>query len=119
MQALKEKQPATEAERIAARQASHEVAHVPGMDWPDARSRRIFEGQMLRHHAEQLEARYPATIWPTSGGVAGDERTVHAAQAAFVAGIRFAASQLHDAANELNDQVYALEEAAQQAGGST
>lgn len=107
----------TQAQRIAARQESRrEPEHLPGMQWPDPRSRRIFEAQMLRYHAERLEARYPATIWPTSGSVAGDERAIAAAQQAFVAGIRFAASLLHDEANELNDQVYALEEAAQQAG---
>jgi hypothetical protein len=107
----------TEAEKITERQESRrEPEHVPGMQWPDPRSRRIFESQMLRYHAERLEARYPATIWPDTGGVAGDARMAAAAQQAFVAGIRFAASQLHDEANELNDQVYALEEAAQQAG---
>ena len=102
----------TKAEDIAARQAAPEVPHEPDAEWPDPRSRRIFEARMLGYHAEQLERRYPDTIWPSSGRVAGTEQTIHAAQAAFVAGIRFAAAQLHDAASELNDQVYALEEAA-------
>jgi hypothetical protein len=100
------------AKAIAERQAEHEVA-LPSADevWPDRHSRLIFEAQMLRHHAETLEARYPETIWPNSGSVQGSERDMHAAQAAFVAGIRFAANQLHGAVAEINDAIYAIEQA--------
>lgn len=104
---------ATRAEEIAALQ-SDDTPALPesGMQWPDARSRRIFEASMLSWHAEELERRYPETIWPTSGRAGGTEHDMHVAQAAFVAGIRFAAQQLHNAVSELNDRIAELEAAA-------
>jgi hypothetical protein len=106
---------AARSEEIAARQADHEpVLPEPGMQWPDARSRRIFEAQMLSWHAEELERRYPETVWPASGGAGGTERDMHAAQAAFVAGIRFAAQYLHGAVSEQLDRIAELEEAVSQ-----
>jgi hypothetical protein len=105
---------ATKAEEIAARQSDDTPAlPEPGMPWPDARSRRIFEAQMLTWHAEELERRYPETIWPASGRAGGTEQEMRVAQAAFVAGIRFAAQQLHNAVGELRDRISELEEVSQ------
>lgn len=70
-------------------------------EWPDRSARRAFEAEMLEHHAIELAARYPETIWPNAGRTDGTERDGAVAQQAFVAGVRFACDQLRGTAAEI------------------
>jgi hypothetical protein len=73
--------------------------------WPDRAARLAHEIAILTHHATDLSAQYPESMWPRSGATNGSEREGAVAQRAFVAGIRFACDQMHGRAAELREQL--------------